>query len=469
MSEDTAMNIVLIEGNFTERTLLKDLLNKIKLRGRSINIYSSTEGVKGLDRVFKKKPDIFIVDVSSTSDYSESEIIIHLNNQTKAFKEITRIPVIVLNDENKYITSLSDDYIVFDKNDKDFLTKVVDFLEINILKLEHEHGLLPVVYRKKGLFRRSFEKTVLLQASRSFLHSIYAIRIHQKFLETKNIFKKSLLFILSVFAQLYSSLSLFIFKALVGKSHIHEENLIQKNIDSKKFYIKFLSGGLSAIFTALLFILILAGALRFLGNANPVVAFTRTWDGEGGDGLWSNCTNWSSNVCPTSADTVSFNVTNVTNSTIDSAFPGTIAVFNMDSGYTGTITMQRSFQVTGNFTQLNGNFNSVSYNLDIDGVFTLSGGSFTASSTTTSIAQALTVSGSPTFNHNSGTVLFDGASSILSCNNITFNAVSINASATKVVNSDCSLPIGNNPTITSVSLSGTLSGSGSLNASVNLT
>lgn len=143
--------------------------------------------------------------------------------------------------------------------------------------------------------------------------------------------------------------------------------------------------------------LLLAGLLLCLVAlpAARAEAATITWNGGGSDNNWSTCANWSSSICPTSADTVVFNGTSVKNSTVDAGFAGTVAAIQMNSGYTGTTTLARSLTSSGgNYTQSAGTF-------DISGqTFTLSGtsGSLTVSSGTFLASNATT-----TFSGNAGT------------------------------------------------------------------
>src|SRR3989344_4194713 len=72
-----------------------------------------------------------------------------------------------------------------------------------------------------------------------------------------------------------------------------------------------------------------------------------TWDGGGTDGTcgggagdgnkWSCTLNWSSDIVPTSADTVTFNATSTKDATVDADFGGVITSLSINSGYTGTI------------------------------------------------------------------------------------------------------------------------------------
>ncbi len=191
-----------------------------------------------------------------------------------------------------------------------------------------------------------------------------------------------------------------------------------------------------------------------------------TWDGGGSTNNWSECANWTTDTCPTSADAVNFNTTSTKDSSVDVSFGGVLATFTISSGYTGTITLARSLNVTGAFSQATGTFTAGSQTLDVDGNFTLSGGTHNASSGTTYIGRAITVTNSPTFNHNNGTVEFDGPTNdAFSCGNITFNLVRITATAgQKTINTGCTFPMGADPSLAfNIRLNGgTLSGSGTI-------
>ena len=134
-----------------------------------------------------------------------------------------------------------------------------------------------------------------------------------------------------------------------------------------------------------------------------VYAATRTWDGGGATNNWSECANWSSNTCPTTADTVTFSSTSTKDATIDAGFTTGVLVLNINAGYTGTITQARSFAVGGSMTVASGTFNAADQTFTNLTSVTISGGTFTASSGTTTLHLLFHTSG--TFNHNNGTVI----------------------------------------------------------------
>lgn len=109
-----------------------------------------------------------------------------------------------------------------------------------------------------------------------------------------------------------------------------------------------------------------------------VQAASYTWDGGGADTNWSTCANWSSDICPTSLDTVTFNSTSTKNAVVDAGFAGTVANVVITTGYTGTVSLSRSLVVTTGFTQSTGTFVGTGQTLTLNCNLTLSGGTFTA-------------------------------------------------------------------------------------------
>ncbi len=105
---------------------------------------------------------------------------------------------------------------------------------------------------------------------------------------------------------------------------------------------------------------------------------------------------------------------------------------------------------------------------DFNGAFTLSGGQFIASSATSTFAANVTISNASLFVNNGGTVNFDSAlAGILACGNTSFNFAIFTHSGNnaKTVGADCTLPLGNNPTVgtstlADLTVNGTLTGTG---------
>lgn len=191
-------------------------------------------------------------------------------------------------------------------------------------------------------------------------------------------------------------------------------------------------------------------------------AASLTWDGGGADNNWSTCANWTTDTCPVAGDTVTFNGTSTKSATIDAGAPASVATLTIAAGYTGTITLARTFATTTTFSQATGTFTASNQAFTM-AAFTLSGGTFTASSGTTTVSGAVTVTGTPTFNHNSGTINFTGGTATIACNGISLNLATFNNTGAKTISSGCSVPVGSSPTIANaVTLNGTMTGTGTL-------
>ncbi len=147
-----------------------------------------------------------------------------------------------------------------------------------------------------------------------------------------------------------------------------------------------------------------------------VLAATRTWDGGGidltcgggvGDGNKVSCIlNWSGDAVPGATDTVIFDSTSTKAATIDSLF--SVQRLEIRSGYTDTIT-QSAVVRAGSFTQSGGTFSGGSSAIAVAGDFVQKAGTFQSTSGTFSLSGSLTLQGNPTFQHNNGTILLDGA------------------------------------------------------------
>lgn len=104
---------------------------------------------------------------------------------------------------------------------------------------------------------------------------------------------------------------------------------------------------------------------------------TRTWDNGGGDGLYSNPTNWSGDTKPTTGDSIVFDSTSTVNCNLDED-TAVLASFSVNSGYSGTISGVGAIN-TGTLT-INAGTLSISGNINVSSAMTLgSGGTFSGS------------------------------------------------------------------------------------------
>lgn len=101
---------------------------------------------------------------------------------------------------------------------------------------------------------------------------------------------------------------------------------------------------------------------------------------------------------------------------------------------------------------------------DFNNLLSISGGTLTAPSGTMSVAGNFTVTAPGVFIDTGGQIRFDGTTSaVIACGGSTFTSVALaNTGGVKTINSDCVLPLGNNPTFRGVILNGELQGSGTL-------
>ena len=451
--------IVIIDDDEVIRLALSSLVSRYF---KEVRTYTSGDGVQGLGYIFVTKPDLIIVDLTLPK-YSGKEVIDFIS--TNEFILSQKIPVILLTEnESSLDTELPNHFIKISKGSINFIEEVIRIVS-RFLSIEAEI--------KEGFRERLFKKL-----SSRLIHKSNKVDEVNESRDRKDKLKRLILspyiFLLQLNLSIYISLFF-----LFYRHQESEENIELQKRDLARFRVRTYSAvgiALASFFVIFLQLILLSGGLfsAFIFGNKVVQAASYTWDGGGTDGTcggnvgdgnkWSCAANWSLDIVPTSADTVTFNGTSTKDAVIDPAFGGVVTSINIASGYTGTITQQRSLQTTSTFTQATGTYSASNQTLDIDSTFTLSGGSFTASSGTTFIGGTLTVSGAPTFNANSGTVTFDGSSPGHTCNNIVFNLVTINSSASMAFNSGCTIPLGNNPTLGgsgTVNINGgTLTGSG---------
>lgn len=216
-------------------------------------------------------------------------------------------------------------------------------------------------------------------------------------------------------------------------------------------------------------------------NWDPIA----TWSNGGGDGLWSNPDNWAGLgglTTPGAGDDVVFNGTSNTASNIDAIF--SIGSLSLNAGYNSTITVNNTLTITtssgrdgsctinsgtlsfagtnginieGPYSQTAGSFTCLDGDLNFYNTFSLTGGSFTASSLYTTIYNTFSISGAPTFNANSGTIIFTENSCNITSGSVSFNNVIFSpySSQTKSLLDDFTI-IGN----LTMSAEGTVIGSG---------
>lgn len=445
-------NVVIIDDDYVIRFLVKQLLLHV-FQKNSLDIYSSADGLEGLGYLFVTNPNIIIVD-TTLPKYDGLEIVNYISSN-KEFNQ-RKIKTIVLTNDQTKPANLPDHYKFINKSDPDFIEKLIDLVKDQLEEQTLTRGLT----YKKDLFKK-VTNFILKIANASDLSAIKGDKLFFIF----GFFYKLKWLIL----QLFMSPLLSIYFILFARKD-KDLNVKQRNSDFNNYRIRTYPAFGLVLATLIIFLTqafiqlgTIVGLFHFASQS--VLAASYTWDGGGLTSNWSDCDNWNTNVCPVAADTVTFDGTSTKNSIIDNAAASSITIININSGYTGTITLSRSLSVTGSFTQAAGNFTAGANTLDI-AAFTLnSGANFTASSATTTVSGNLTFAAGSTFNHNNGRLSISGNAATIACNSAVFYTVQISTAGTKTINSDCSLPLGNTPAISgagSLILNGTLSGSGTL-------
>lgn len=441
--------ILIVDDDLSIRFTLKKLLGKFY----KVEIHSSQDGVNGLGLAYIIKPEVIIID-STLPRYSGKEVVDFLiTNQS-----LSTSRVIVLHEDSRFLNNLPKGFIQLDKSDKNFIKILIEQIS-NCLGIE-ENGKLSKI-------------TNFL--SNKIIHCSNISNVSSANISSSNLILKIFNYISYLIAQFLTSVLLSIFFVILGRDD-NESNIEQKSNDlvsyRRKIYPTLAIGIAALLFICIQITILIGGVITSMFVANKVVnAASYTWDGGGATENWSDCDNWSTNVCPVAADSVTFNTTSTKNSIVDASWGGTVTNITIQTGYSGTITLQRSLTVSASLSHGAGTIVGTGQTLSTSS-YTLDAGTLTAPSVFNVSSTFNIVSG--TFNHNSGTVNFNGnAGATLSCNNVTFNLVSFtHTSGTKTVSSTCSFPLGNNPTLatgtgsTGVTNNGVLSGSGTLTTGV---
>lgn len=203
-------------------------------------------------------------------------------------------------------------------------------------------------------------------------------------------------------------------------------------------------------------------------SINPFI-----WTGGGGDANWNTAANWSGGAAPGSGNVAVFDNTCSANCSPSINVNINVSGVRVHTGYSGTITQGAGFTITlgtKGWTQLGGTFSGGNSSISSTGAITLAGGSFTSTSGNFTASSNWTISNSPTFNTNSGTLVFNGANTItpgsVHYNNVTFSS----SGATHSLNGgtmliDGLLSLASTATTSSLINSGTLKAYGNVTAS----
>lgn len=169
-------------------------------------------------------------------------------------------------------------------------------------------------------------------------------------------------------------------------------------------------------------------------------AGTYVWRG-GTDANWSTSANWSPTGVPGASDSVVFDAESGSAATVvDAAFGGKVTDFTLEAGFSGSVTLQRTFTVQGKWTQTAGTFTAGDFDVrlgDKVGEMLHTGGTINAPSGSFVWHPAHTkhyVDAGGTWNANGGTFVLEkiagGCSAYLDCTNLVFHNFSVLPGAT---------------------------------------
>ncbi|MCC9656619.1 cadherin domain-containing protein [Rhodopirellula halodulae] len=131
------------------------------------------------------------------------------------------------------------------------------------------------------------------------------------------------------------------------------------------------------------------------------------WDGGGATNDWTDADNWNHDLVPEADDIVVFNATSTKDSTLDAAFAGAISEIQVNAGYTGTLTFDRTLTNTGDLLIADGTVDTNGQNVDTEGFINITGGTLTIDGSTLNLGDDFIHSGG-TLNTNGSTLYFDG-------------------------------------------------------------
>ena len=160
------------------------------------------------------------------------------------------------------------------------------------------------------------------------------------------------------------------------------------------------------------------GKVTKTSGVSLTIAKGITWTGGGADNLASNPANWSNNKVPQNGDNVVFNGAN------NCAWDITItpASFKLNTGYSGTVTLNSNLTINGGLTVAGGSLNLSNKALNVDGniLIDISGSLYATSST-------ITVKGNWTnlgiFSSSTSTVILNGTNQTIYGNTTFYNLI----------------------------------------------
>ncbi len=160
------------------------------------------------------------------------------------------------------------------------------------------------------------------------------------------------------------------------------------------------------------------GKVTKTSGVSLTIAKGNTWTGGGADNLASNPANWSNNKVPQNGDNVVFNGAN--NCTWDINI--TPASFKLNTGYSGTVTLNSNLTINGGLTVAGGSLNLSNKTLNVDGNILIDiSGSLYATSSTIRVKGDWRNTGN--FYSGTSTVVLDGTNQTIYGNTTFYNLI----------------------------------------------
>ena len=164
----------------------------------------------------------------------------------------------------------------------------------------------------------------------------------------------------------------------------------------------------------------------YSNEVNPLILFSSQWTGGGTDNLASNPYNWLGNIVPPDGEHIVFDNTSVKDCTWD--IDATPASMSINSGYTGTVMLNRNLSIQGNLSVVNGSLDLNDNSLNVDGNISISiNGSLDATTSTITLIGNWSNQGS--FSAGTSTILLNGLNQTIYGNSVFYNFIKIITSA----------------------------------------
>lgn len=167
---DSVFKVLIIEDSFIERVILKNFLYEVLDSQNAIfEIFSSKTAIEGLGTLFIFKPNLVFID-TTLPEFSGPELAAYLKENEGRINEITSLPSFLLH-ENSEIPDSLDRFVVFSKDNKDFLKNLESLLKINLYKFRSETGpnIAPIIEQTKltfaGEIRSKLQKHIYLMSN----------------------------------------------------------------------------------------------------------------------------------------------------------------------------------------------------------------------------------------------------------------------------------------------------------------